>query len=220
MHNIQTCAFAPGVIGLSGLLRSQMNISDSLAPEATRFSCQTSNMFVQLSNNVHIHMSTAKQSQNVNNKSCKSYILYNYFSLQKQPEVAKSKAQLTHHQCHGKLIHFVKFCWTWNGLMSSATTGPVCLLNLWTSASSSAMIFVGFQMYSSPRSPPHISRPDAALPCSIPYEPQTSLWNLQQRELYQPDKTLLSSSPTIRFHLTCFTFLLHCRSSDVEQTVC
>lgn len=32
-----TCDFVPGVIGLSGLFMSHMNISESLAPEASRF---------------------------------------------------------------------------------------------------------------------------------------------------------------------------------------
>ena len=31
-----TCDLAPGVIGVPGLLRSQMNISESLAPDANR----------------------------------------------------------------------------------------------------------------------------------------------------------------------------------------
>ena len=34
-----TCDFEPGVIGVVGLFKSQMNISDSLPPEASKFVC-------------------------------------------------------------------------------------------------------------------------------------------------------------------------------------
>ena len=79
---------------------------------------------------------------------------------------------------------------TWNGLISRATTGPVCLLNLWTSESAAEIIFAGSQIYSSPCSEPPINKPDVALPWSMPYEPHTSLWNLPASNIDHINSTM------------------------------
>ena len=88
---------------------------------------------------------------------------------------------------------------TWNGLISRATTGPVCLLNLWTSESASETILAGSHMYSSPCSEPAISKPDAAVPRSMPYEPHTSLWNLHAQNIN------CSSTVSVQVHFTLWS---------------
>lgn len=133
LNPVLTCVFAPGVIGLLKLFRSQMQISESFAPEARRLLCIRKDHRQKIMNYMRCAFGQTVYNLNV---------------------------------------------FTWNGLKSSARTGPVCLSDSPTTASApELMIASGLYTVNVPFSLPPTSLPP--IPYSaVPKFTHTMLCNL------------------------------------------
>lgn len=166
--SLLTCDLDPGVIGTLRLFKSQMKISESLAPEARRFPCIRINI-----------KDISKDSPPISER-------------RRRPTFGEHRASLiapawrlwenvfiqTSHTMPwpDQLKHS-----TWKGLKSRALTAPVCFC-LWAIKGScpEERMWVTLYRVSKPLSPPPAITPEFSW-SPWPKLPQISLWNLQRK---------------------------------------